>query len=294
MINLNKQIILLLSLVMLLAFSVYSDADVQFVLPDPVVKNVPFHFDVQMKSSEPVARIQFYVTGEKQGVVFQKSMVGTWLSGTTINQNEVQDSGHVWKFNIGPKGTINDKSDSYKNVVTLWSKVSTDDSLKLQGKDDLVAKFPGGESIKINSVASSFVVKDSICGDGVVGYLADGVTPEACDTKINPEGCSKDCSYIEGTHKIQGSGSLALAPQCALGARQGECVLVKLEKLDLLSAKLDAIFGLKTNGTPGCFPYKDHPSIKEGKGFCIVKEGVAQQIPELLKALRVFYNININ
>ena len=277
--TMNKQLLLLALFVLVSSFFVAaSAADVKFVLPSPIVRGVPFNFEVQMSSNaEAVARVQLYVTSTGKNVNFLSSGLGeVWLAASTVNQNEQQDGGKAWKYNVGPKGAVNENTaaGAFKRVITLRAQTNSDDTLTLTGTsppDNIIAHYPDGASLGISLATSAVVTSLSACGDGVVGYFDDGVgggtvnngvkdgteTDEACDDgaaagsaatdnyAANKDGCSADCKVIDLGYRVSPGKS------CSFGSYV--CQLALMEPREFLIVKLTALL----NGQ--CYPDCQHP-----------------------------------
>lgn len=273
--TMKKTLLLMLMAVLCSVLVSATAANVKFTLPSPIVKDVPFYADLEMASqNEDVARIQLYVTSTGKNVDFLSSSLGiVWLSTSTVNQNEQLDSGKVWKYNVGPKGAVNDKTTSgtFKRVITIRAQTRVDDTLALTTTtppDNIIAHYPDGASLGINLATSAMATVSSTCGDGVVGYL-DGNTlgikdgndaNEACDEgKDGSEnnknaavgGCSADCKYIELGYSCTNTG---------FGERNSVCS--PLPAADFFLAKMTVLLKTKT-----CYPTNDHPAKLYGF-FC--------------------------
>ncbi|MFH1682283.1 MAG: hypothetical protein ABIA37_00650, partial [Candidatus Woesearchaeota archaeon] len=102
-------------------------------------------------------------------------------------------------------------------------------------------------ALSITKTTSSISPQDSICGDGVVGYLdtnANGVfdtgeRQEACE---GTTGCN-NCEYIQIGYK---------GTNCNFGSRT--CVVTQMDPKELFVAKTNAlVYGQ-------CYPDTDHPA----------------------------------
>ena len=234
----------------LLSASIYAaNVEVKAYVPDKIVKDVPFDLTLSLNSqNQDVARIQLLVTSPAQNVLFSQGERGVLLGTSTVNHNLALENGKIWKYNIGPQGSIRDKSNVLETVFIVRGKASDDAQIILNPRDNLVALYPTGASLPIDFNVLVISPSASICSDGVVGYVdtnADGLKSadevnEACDG--GAEGCSADCTYVKRGYK---------ATNCAFSSQQ--CVINKMEAKEYLTARLNALI----NGQ--CYPDCAHP-----------------------------------
>ncbi len=282
-------------------------------VPFNVVVNADVHgnkmagYDLTISSSSE--KISF--AGVSVGLAQDYFVVDTTFSGT-------KDGGKSYRLKVNPKGSTSLEASSSTPIFTLnglkfigAASGQNDKVIILNKVDDakgigaaVASKGLGGADLTVFATDSAVLTPAfSSCGDGYVAYIdpsqtgmSSGKAVEFCDKALNTQGCVDDCTYIKSTHKIQGQESLAKLKQCPQGTG---CVLEALTPRVRLLAKLNAIFNLPTAATEkSCFPYAGHPEAKAPIGFCISggatdgsAEGLTDQVPAVLNALREFYGI---
>ena len=251
-----KKTINFLILLLCFAFVANAVADIRFVTPDLIIKDLPFPVSVEINSNgEQVARTQVYVTSAENNLYYSGGSQGEWLTGSTLNNNIDKESGLIWWYNIGPKGSISSQSSNFVRLLTLSARGSSDAIIKLTDADNLVAKYPSGESILYNVIDKSIVPQFSTCGDGIVDYFDPNQTGregehEACDNSTSyPSGAGCiECRYIDyKSYKVTGD--------CSYGSRS--CSLTLKEPIDILRGRISALM----NGQ--CYPSESFPLEKD-------------------------------
>ncbi|GEM_PF-3251765 len=306
-------LILVVVLTLFVPFVSAADAKISFVVPGKVASDVPFAVQVQVDTSGVNAIDYDLSVGTDKGV---------GIFGAGLNKNDSfnlvnalsgpQDTGVTYRVRTETNGKTY-KSAGPQSLFTLSNvkllSDGTGSTFVLKDSPQKTMTPAPGEALAsvIGQASSAVTVEPSVCGDGIVGYVDannngkfdQGEVKEACDTKLEGgQGCSADCTYIDAGYKIKGTKSLVEKTVCDFASTT--CGLEQLQPRERLLAKLNAIFNLPQDGSGNCFPYKGHPAndktskdynVQKLKGFCVTAEGVVDQIPPLLDALKEFYSL---
>ena len=295
--------------------------DVTFDQSGKIIYDMPFSVVVKADvHSNKMAGYDLTVSSASGKISFEGASVVLAQDYFVIDStfSGSKDNGKSYRLKVNPKGSTSLEAPSTTPIFTLSGLKFVgagsgpgDVVVIVKSADDVkgigvatVSKGLGGVDLTVSATDSAVLSPTfSSCTDGFVAYIdpsqtgiSGGKAMEFCDKTLNPTGCADDCTYIRSTHKVNGQESLAKLKQCPLGT---SCVLVALTARERLLAKLNAIFNLPTAVTEkSCFPYAGHPEAKAPTGFCISggatdgsAEGLTDQVPAVLNALREFYAI---
>ncbi len=249
-------VILALLVASALASAVNSNADITFVVPTPVVYDVPFGVDVMVNSGN-AAFIDYDLT---VGTSDDRATFGAAISRGDSFQyvpalSGPQGGGNTFRVRTETNG--NTYSSNAAQRLFLLSDVAFKGKPDVESGSRIVLKDAPLQQITAAPGVAAFIIQGhdsdlitpvlSACGDGVIGYFdADGNgrkdAGEAEEKCEGAAGCHV-CQYVEIGYK---------ATNCGFGSRN--CVIQAMEKKDLAVGKFTALMNKE------CYPDCDHPN----------------------------------
>ena len=271
--------------VLLLSFPfIFADkVGVTYSTSTPIVADIPFPLTVNLNTnSMPTLSYNLFVTSTDGKLIFLDAYKGNLFSSNDIAASSPLEGGKLYRFQVKPKvgydGVSKDAQSLFVVNTKLQGLVASSSQLKLDatGKvhvDNKITPSENGKSAEITQTPFLITPQPSSCGDGVVGYIDDGVVDkskanngvkdagevnEVCDTsyfdaqgiKQPNVGCNSDCKYIQKEYRVKGFKTLGEKQSCDFGSYS--CELQALPARDLFLAKVGALLDGK------CFPYNEH------------------------------------